>query len=101
MSLALTGKAPLKSIFMELAVGRTKKKSKTNTNNPNSLLLLLVMAERRFRYKKGRNPDQLPANVEFIKNAAKDGFETKKMSKRAPRSVIAAVPRRCFFIGDF
>ena len=49
------------------------------------------MAERRFRHKKGRNPDQLLDNVEFIKNAAKDGIDIKKMSERAPRSVKAVL----------
>ena len=49
------------------------------------------MAKRRFRHKKGRNPDQLPVNVEFIKNAAKDGFDIKKMCERAPRSVTAVL----------
>ena len=49
------------------------------------------MAEIRFRHKKGRNPDQLLDNVEFIKNAAKDGFDIKKMSERAPRSVKAVL----------
>ena len=47
------------------------------------------MAERRFRHKKGRNPDQLLDNVEFIKNAAKDGFDIKKMSERAARFITA------------
>ena len=49
------------------------------------------MAERRFRHKKGRNPDQLQANVAFIKKAAKEGIDTKKMSERAPRSVKAVL----------
>ena len=49
------------------------------------------MAERRFRHKKGRNPDQLPANVAFIKKATKEGIDTKKMSERAPRSVKAVL----------
>ena len=91
LSLALVGKAPLKSIFKGLAVARTKKISKTNTNNSRCSTSTFAMAERRFRHKKGRNPDQLPANVAFIKKAAKEGIDTKKMSERAPRSVKAVL----------
>ena len=49
------------------------------------------MAERRFRHKKGRNPDQLPANVEFVQNRAKEGLDIEEMFKEVPRSVKAVL----------
>ena len=39
------------------------------------------MADRRFRPKKGKNPESIATNVEFIKNAAKAGFDIKKCLK--------------------
>ena len=49
------------------------------------------MAERRFQYKKRRDPAQLPTNVEFIKNFKNERKDTAKFLARATRSVKAVL----------
>ena len=49
------------------------------------------MAGRRFRPKKGKNPESIAPNVEFIKNRAKEGLDTEEVFKEVPRSVKAVL----------
>ncbi len=53
------------------------------------------MADRRFRPKKGKNPESIAPNVEFIKNLIKESKRNaatlKSIKQRCPKSVRAAL----------
>ena len=53
------------------------------------------MADRRFRPKKGKNPESIASNVEFIKNLIKESKRNaatlKSIKQRCPKSVRAAL----------
>ena len=53
------------------------------------------MAGRRFRPKKGKNPESIAPNVEFIKNLMKQPERNteslKSIKERCPKAVIAAL----------
>ncbi len=53
------------------------------------------MADRRFRPKKGKNPESIAHNVEFIKNLMKESERNaeilKSIKERCPKSVVAVL----------